>query len=188
MRLEKTVVIKNIIGALIFLGLSAIIIWGITQVPTAYDGVKFTVMWPILIVSGLIFAAMFVLITSLIKLNGFKGEAKKNEMRDDENTEESLVKCFLLKINNKYSKVIILMAISLLYTYFLNIFGFWLCTFAYAGIITWISGEKKILRSLGCAFLITLTLDILFARIVGTPLPRGQGIFDKLSLMINSIK
>jgi hypothetical protein len=119
--------------------------------------------WPKLVLTGIVLAAVSLLIESIRK----RRDTVQNKKPVDE---------------EKNTKLVVVCAVILVvFLYLMQIVGFVLSSFFATAILAYILGERKKRTTVIYSFIIVLVIYASFAKLMYVPLPRGVSVFRELS-------
>lgn len=152
---------------------AGVMFWGITLIDPPPDGILYSHLWPILIVSLFFIGSASIFLRNMLKLHGAPS------FREAETLETEASGW----LENRYVRSGITILLVTLYAITANSLGFWSCTPPFVALATWHLGEKRFLRAALTGVLMTGFFILFFGHLVDTPLPRGVGVFKSLSFL-----
>lgn len=134
--------------------------------------------WPNFILSLMLILGIILLIRSIVENKKKKSDLTNGNELTDENVQETKPK--QLEFITRHWFVV---ALIVFYFIMMPLLGFFVSTFIFILLITWLLGMKRWIYILITALVSSLTFTFIFATLITLPLPRGVSIFHELSIL-----
>jgi len=173
MKARKKELIDIVAGIIIIL-FCLLMFWGLTFIPY-YTGVNLpAILWPRSMLGLLIIFAFMLILGGLRNFYLLSISKTKIGFESVQNNKN---------ISN-IGRLIKIILLIFIYDAVIYLLGFCLSTPIFISLFMWLLGERNKKLIVLTALAIDLLFIILFGRIVGSPLPRGKGVFWELSLLM----
>ena len=164
----------DIVAGIIIILFCLLMFWGLTFIPY-YTGVNLpAILWPRLILGLMIIFAFMLILAGLRNFYLLSISKTKIGFESVQNNKN---------ISN-IGRLIKIILLIFIYNVVIYLLGFCISTPFFISFFMWLLGERNKKLIVLTALAIDLLFIILFGRIVGSPLPRGKGVFWELSLLM----
>lgn len=161
---------NDFIAGMMIVVFSLVMLWGLRFTPD-YKGVNLpAILWPRFLLRLFLVLGVILVITSVKSLFTRKGETAAVPRGTGE--------------GGDVTRLALIILLSVSYLVLINYVGFALATPVFTYLFMWFLGEKNKKRNLLVAIIADILFIVIFAKIVGIPLPRGKSIFWELSLLL----